>query len=229
MIVLPQGLPLKILILSCLLLSLTATTAIAEDQWGNQSLAVATSAGGEYTVELPGGWNLFSTPVLLEGKYASFSGIFDASQQENIDLLFGWTGERWYIPAATDRVGPLEAYYVRVADGRTVTATIIPSGQISIPPSRQLRAGRNLVGPAPAYDSTLGIFPPILLTDALASAREVGTLPGYKTVISPGLGQPGWVYSPGSAVPDLLPNKGYWVIMENGPDTLFGYSTTPVG
>jgi hypothetical protein len=28
-------------------------------------------------------------------------------------------------------------------------------------------------------------------------------------------------------VHDLLPYKGYWVVMEN-PDTLYGFSTTPI-
>ncbi len=47
-------------------------------------------------------------------------------------------------------------------------------------------------------------------------------------VISPSLNQPGWTYAKGGQFYDMVTYKGYWVIMENGPDTLYGFSTTPI-
>jgi len=52
-------------------------------------------------------------------------------------------------------------------------------------------------------------------------------LRGYSMVISPALNQPGWVYTLGGTSKDLLPYKGYWVVMENA-DVLVGFSTTPI-
>jgi len=62
----------------------------------------------------------------------------------------------------------------------------------------------------------------------LISIENVGNVSGYTMVVSPNLNQPGWSYAKGGTILDLLPYKGYWVIMENGPDTLFGFSTTPL-
>lgn len=67
------------------------------------------------------------------------------------------------------------------------------------------------------------------MDQALISIEEVpGGLRGYTMVVSPGLNQPDWTYSLGGTIRDLLPYKGYWVVMENGPDTLYGFSTTPI-
>jgi hypothetical protein len=63
---------------------------------------------------------------------------------------------------------------------------------------------------------------------ALISIKEApGGLTGYTMVISPGHNQPGWTYGLGGTMRDLLPFKGYWVVMENA-DTLYGFSTTPI-
>jgi hypothetical protein len=64
------------------------------------------------------------------------------------------------------------------------------------------------------------------LDDALISKQDAGNQPGYSPVISPDLDQPGWMHEKGGHPQDLLPFKGYGVIMENGPDTLLGFSTT---
>ena len=66
------------------------------------------------------------------------------------------------------------------------------------------------------------------LDQAFASiAQAEGGRTGYTMVISPGLNQPGWAYTQGMPVRDVLPFKGYWVVMEN-QDTLWGFSTTPI-
>ncbi|MBI2957695.1 MAG: hypothetical protein HYY32_02510 [Chloroflexi bacterium] len=50
---------------------------------------------------------------------------------------------------------------------------------------------------------------------------------GYVILVSPGLNQPAWSYAIGGQAQEVLPYKGYWVIMENA-DTLYGFSTTPL-
>jgi hypothetical protein len=74
----------------------------------------------------------------------------------------------------------------------------------------------------------MGGFAPMPVDQALISIKEApGNLTGYTMVISPNLNQPGWVYALGGPLQDILPYKGYWVIMEN-PDTYWGFSTTPI-
>ena len=185
----------------------------------------------EFLVTLGPGWNLFSTPVQLDTASSTLISIVTPETVGNVQLVLGWdpVNERW-IPLYGDyQLQPLYAIYVKVKEGATAQARLVPSQQVTFPPSRQLVAGMNLIGPAPAYNSTLRNFPAMPLDQALISiAQAPGGLPGYTMVISPGLNQPGWAYALGGTIRDLLPYKGYWVVMEN-PDTLYGFSTTPIG
>lgn len=172
------------------------------------------------------GWNLFSTPILLEPGHKNLDEIFAPDQLENIDMILAWSGSYWFIPDADYDLNPLYAVYVKVHDSESATATIYPSTSVSSLPARYLESGLSLVGSAPAYNGDP--FPSMPVDQALISIKEApGNLTGYTMVISPGLGQPAWVYVQGAPVQSVLPFKGYWVVMEN-PDTLFGFSTTPI-
>jgi len=115
---------------------------------------------------------------------------------------------------------------VKVSSGVSATAEFIPSEELSQPPIRELQPGLNLIGPAPALEA--GVFPDTPLNQALISIAEAeGGLRGYTMVVSPEHNQPGWAYALGGEIKDLLPYKGYWVVMENA-DTLYGFSTTPI-
>ncbi len=174
---------------------------------------------------LESGWNLFSTPVTLDPGHGTFEMIFNQSI-DMIDVIYGWDNEQkiWYIPAGSTVPQPLDAYYVRV--NSIAVAFIYPSPSVTEPPSRVLPSGLSLIGSAPAYE--MGGFPAMPVDQALISIQEApGNLTGYTIVISPDLNQPGWVYALGGPLEDILPYKGYWVVMEN-TDTLFGFSTTPV-
>ena len=113
-------------------------------------------------------------------------------------------------------------------DQPRVSAAMGPSVQFQSTPARQVNIGVNLIGLAPAYDPETESFQEMPLTQALSSIEYVHDLRGYSIVISPGLNQPGWSYAQGGPVHDMKPFKGYWVSMENGPDTLYGFSTTPI-
>lgn len=178
----------------------------------------------EFSVDLMNGWNLFSTPVLLDASHETILDVFSPEEQDTIMIILGYAGGTWYIPSSNESVQPLHALYVRV--NGTATATVYPSELVSVPPGRDLPGGLSLIGPAPPYDS--GSFGPMPVDQALVSIREApGGLPGYVMVISPGHNQPGWGYAIGGPNRDLLPFKGYWVVMEN-PDTYFGFTTTPL-
>jgi len=191
----------------------------------------------EFVVTLNEGWNLFSTPVRLNTSYAQFNTIFDADSLQNISVILGWDGTQWYIPGQGTVFEPLQAYFIKVKNGMSASAVIIPSDSISVPPSRQITQGINLIGPAPAFTSENCIggacsdgigFSAMPIDQALVSVNQTPGGIGYTIVISPSLNQPGWAYARGGQSRDLLPFKGYWVILENGPDTLYGFSATPI-
>jgi hypothetical protein len=176
-----------------------------------------------FTVALSDDWNLFSTPVKLASGHQNLEDIFSDSL-DDVEVILAWDGAGWYIPGYGYEMKPLYAVYVKV-DGNA-TAIIYPSTTVSSPPVRNLNAGLNLIGPAPAYEE--GGFPTLPVEDALISIYTVqGGLTGYTIVVSPGLNQPGWSYVRDGSSEDVLPYKGYWVFMEN-PGAYAGFSTTPI-
>jgi hypothetical protein len=178
-----------------------------------------------YPVMLGTGWSLFSTPVLLSDDHDSFEEIFADVPPESLQLLLGWGDGQWYIPDADAALKPLDAYYIKTTE--PVEVYLFPSTAVSSIPSRALPSGITLIGPAPACEE--GEFAVMPVEEALISIREApGGLTGYTIVVSPAHNQPSWVHVVGGDSRDILPFKGYWVVMEN-PDTLYGFSTTPVG
>jgi hypothetical protein len=176
-----------------------------------------------FTVVLGDDWNLFSTPVKLASGHQNLEDIFSDSL-DDVDVILAWDGSQWFIPGYGYELKPLYAVYVKVEG--SATAVIYPSSTVSSPPVRNLNAGLNLIGPAPAYDS--GGFPSMPVEEALVSIYTVqGGLTGYTIVVSPGLNQPGWAYARDGSSEDVLPYKGYWVVMEN-PGAYAGFSTTPI-
>ncbi|MCL0037059.1 cohesin domain-containing protein [Dehalococcoidia bacterium] len=181
-----------------------------------------------FTHTLPAGWNLLSTPIKLDADSDALGQIFDAESLANINVFYTWDAElqRWVQLLDDYELSPLYAIYVKVEAEASATATFILSQELSAPPGRELEEGVNLIGPAPALEA--GVFPAMPLDVALVSIEEApGGLRGYTMVISPPLNQPGWDFALGGEVKDLLPFRGYWVVMENA-DTLYGFSTTPI-
>jgi hypothetical protein len=176
-----------------------------------------------FSVQLGNGWNLFSTPILLGSGHQYLENIFPSNSLDNIEVILGWNGSAWFIPGYQYDLTPLYALYVKVDN--SATAYVYPSESITIPPTRSLVKGWNLIGPAPDYQD--GGFSERSIEDSLVTIYGDATNPGYLIVISPGVNQPGWSYVRDAMSVDLLPYKGYWVFMEN-PETLAGFSTTPI-
>jgi len=203
------------------------TIVITGSESGNQTFTGAFTVTA--TVTLSAGWNLLSTPIKLDADGDALGQIFDAESLSNIEVSYRWdaVNQVWAQVVSTDyQFLPLEAVYMKVKSGVSATAEFMASEGLSAPPSRVLRQGLNLIGPAPALEA--GVFPATPLDEALVSIKvAAGGLSGYSMVISPGLNQPGWTYALGGDVQNLLPFKGYWVVMDNA-DTLYGFSTTPI-
>jgi len=199
-----------------------------EDVRANHTIHATFTGIAEFMVPLCGGWNLLSTPIKLEAGSNTLAQIFTPQSVANIELFLRWDTQngRWVSLYGDFALTPLEAIYVKVKPGASATATFVPSEGLSIMPSRELYEGASLIGPAPAFEG--GGFPTTSLIQALVSIEEApGGLRGYTMVVSPGVNQPSWVYALGGQAKDLLPYKGYWVVMENA-DTLWGFSTTPI-
>ncbi len=205
-----------------------AVKVVNPDANESQEVTFSVLPGCSFPVTLAAGWNLFSIPVSLDPGNSTLPGMFPPSEQQNISVVLGWDGTQWYIPSVSETIRPLSAYYIRVVDNSTATALLIPSKDLSAPPSRQVVSGVNLIGPAPAYDPDVQAFETMPLDQSLISIDKVGSSTGYVIVISPGLNQPGWAYARGGQIRDTLPFKGYWVVMADGPGTLYGFSTTPI-
>jgi len=180
-----------------------------------------------FTTGLLADWNLLSTPILLGDDSNALEQIFDPESRANIGIYYSWdaVNEIWVQVFADYELLPLFAIYVKVNADASAIAEFIPSEVLSSPMSRDLERGLNLIGPAPAIEDS--DFPATPLDEALISIAEAeGGLTGYTMVISPDHNQPPWTYPP-REMKDLLPYKGYWVVLEND-DTLFGFSWTPI-
>jgi hypothetical protein len=201
---------------------------LSDALYGNVTVVLNTPGFTGLNVMLNGGWNIFSTPILLEQGSSPFSQVFSEAEQGKMQVILGWNGTTWYIPKASDEMRPLDAFYIKVKEGEIALATIVPSNAVSSLPARSIDSGVHLIGSAPAYDAGTQNFPEMPLTQAFTSIEYVGGLPGYTIIVSPPLNQAGWTYAKGGQIFNVQPFKGYWVVMENGPDTLYGFSTTPM-
>ena len=208
--------------------TLTVSGPDGEDSVSQAIQVTDETIAKEFLVQLNGGWNIFSTPVKLEPGKSTFGEIFSPTEQQKIQVVLGWDEGYWFIPDPSAHVDPLYAYFIKIEDDTTATAVLVPSESVTALPSRQLNEGINLIGPAPAYDENSQVFQTMPVDQGLVSIENVGDLIGYVIVVSPNINQPGWAYAKGGQVKDLLPFKGYWITMENGPDTMYGFSTTPI-
>ncbi|MBI2957352.1 MAG: hypothetical protein HYY32_00775, partial [Chloroflexi bacterium] len=133
--------------------------ATATDIAGNTAtlqpaaILVNVQSPGVFSIVLPAGWNLLSTPIKLSSGAQRMDQIFNAQQAANVEIMYGYVGGQWRQLGGSDALLPLDAVYVKVNPGVTATANLVPSSDPSSPPSRTLQAGANLVGPAPALQA----------------------------------------------------------------------------
>ena len=171
-------------------------------------------------VPLKKGWNTLSTPILLEDdSWKNISYYFDYK----IAYWFDASIQEW-VPVTHDyRLKPLDAVCVYVNSDDNVPLMV--SGSLSNPPIKHLKNGWNLIGP------TMEFMVESLTMDKIFKSVEYtpSGLIGYTVVVSPPLvSQPPWVYTRGEAeFRPMFWGRGYWIYMEN-PDTLVGFSTTPL-
>ncbi|WP_332449831.1 hypothetical protein, partial [Methanoculleus sp.] len=195
--------------------------------------------GDGYRDGLEPGWKTLSFPLALENN--TWQAVTRAGDGLNYSVAWTWdaAGQRWVQMTSTSKINPLDAVYIRMNDYDRLPVTINP--EITNPPTKALKAGWNLVGPA--YDLKSGpidVPAPYLwwgepygtpVWEALTSAEETPAgLTGYTIVVSPSINPEAWVLTRNDWWDDgydMDATCGYWVFMEN-PDTLAGFSSTPL-
>jgi len=194
--------------------------------------------GDGYREGLEPGWNTLSFPLALENN--TWQAVTGAGDGLDYSVACTWdaTNQKWVQVTDSARINPLDAIYIKINSYDRLPVTISP--EITNPPTRALKAGWNLVGPA--YD-LVELDEPInhthlwwgepYGTSVVEALTSVEYTPdryyGYTVVVSPSINPETWVFTRGDRYdePDMDATCGYWVYMEN-PDTLAGFSSTPL-
>ena len=145
----------------------------------NQTTATIPLTIVDFQIALDEGWNLRSTPVLLDANYSTWGEIRtigDGIPGFQAALTYNTASGKWEELTNASMFTPLQAYFIDVNE--TDTLGFIVNSGISAPPTRQLLHGWNLVGPAPDYMYYNGSMPPsfpfsvMSVWDALISAQK---------------------------------------------------------
>jgi len=232
--------------------SITVTVA---DWCGNEVSGYIDLTIVDIIQPLKEGWNLVSTPVTLDGTYATLEGMFGLAGGFIYDVLetvlyYDPLFQEWgSVDPLLDELRPLSTYYIYVS-GNTQIGGIFDRN-IEPPPMLDLEWGWNLIGLA---------IPPVEwnsmpVNEALVTVEDIYGYRGYSLVVSPdqrvdydvdyrywdtegreyGFGgygwhfeQSPWVYTVGSDdIKEMSIRGGYWVFMQDS-GMLAGSSTTPV-
>jgi len=161
------------------------------------------------------GWNIVSTPWALADGKNTIDQILE--HPEYVEGAYGYADGQWFAVTSADPdtmvLRPLEALYVKLK-GETGAAFWAKRG-LGTPPVRPLAAGWNLVGNPADEDKPDN--------EALSSISG-----SYAVVISPGLNQEGWVYTPQQQDSEFVETyRGYWVYMTTSGN-LAGQAMPPV-
>ena len=170
-----------------------------------------------------GGWNSFSTPFALDGSantvskllaLTTGSGLF-IERAQRFDLATqGWVaiimGNQLVGPDYTIRPG--EGFFIQVRSAGSIP--VLVRADATVPPSRDLVAGWNLVGLSSLKAETVSI--------ALFRVN-------FSRVLSPSPpNSEAWIVPPDAAGDKyMVVGEAYWVAMSQ-PGILFGLTTTPV-
>jgi len=195
-----------------------STTILMDDDY-----SITANFRGDVLMELELGvdWNILSTPVALDPSCIAWGDFTALGDGLDYQIAYYYDGTIFQIVPASYPFMPCDAIYVKMNSADTVP--IIPNPDFTMPPSKDVVAGWNLVGSAFLEQFAWGV------DEALVSLYYApGELSwGYTQVISPALNQPDWVYiRDGADPPDMLVGKGVWVSLDNA-DIYTGFTYTP--
>ena len=222
------------------------TTNVVYEPWLHTTQATVVAANTRYYAynlsELKQGWNIWSTPIALDGQ----AGTWGDYKALGVDLDLASGSNAYYFDAsATPQVflnvtdsymlKPCDAIYIKMASDQESPILFSPSVSA---PAKTLYPDWNLVSASYISNINSPDLTAIAPQTALASVYNVtgANNIGYGQVVSPPVNQTAWSGVRGTDItsfttvtgtPLMLPTKGYWVYMTNG-GTLAGMVFTPV-
>ncbi|MBA7563941.1 hypothetical protein ES708_05603 [subsurface metagenome] len=218
-------------------------TYITYEPWLHTAQATVIADNTRYyaynLVSLQQGWNIFSTPIALDGQAATWSnykalGVPLALDSGSSAYYFdaSLSTPAWDILTDSYVLRPSDAIYIKMASAQ-VTPILFSPGVSA--PSKMLYTGWNLVSASYFADLDAPALTSVSVEIVLASvyyATGASNI-GYSVVTSPAVNQAAWsgvreaVIDTAFSTPDMIPTEGYWVHMVNG-GTLVGAVFTPV-
>lgn len=179
-------------------------------------VTVTLGKGPNGSTKLLRGWNIISTPWVLEDGKDTIDKIL--ADPDYVEQAWGYRDGQWYQVTSAGpesmKLRPLETLYVKLKGATDAVFWAKPG--LGTPPVRELAVGWNLVGNSANQDKSV--------KEALSSISG-----SYAVVISPeGCNQGSWVYTPQTATEyNMEAYRGYWVYMIK-PDNLAGQAMPPL-
>lgn len=166
----------------------------------------------DYTLSLKPGWNLISTPKILNNSYTTLTTIIPSGLQ--LAYRYNSTSEEW--ETTTKMPQPLEAIFIRVSN-YTGIGFKWTDNPLTPPPSRELPKSWSLIGPNMDISDFENGLP---ADEILISIND--TSYGYQIVYSPTYNSEAWSATYlNSGSKKMKAFEGYWVFM-NSKKTLAG-------
>ena len=174
------------------------------------------------TIKLQDGWNLISTPFVLNESNNSLNELM-GDITWIVAYSFYDTTEQWMMhPNGAEFIlNPLDAIYIYVETNTELEVELVSCSSLTYPPSRELSEGWNLI--------SLASLESMCVSKAMMSVYEApNRYQGYIQIINPIQNQNDWIFIRNDEPMHYMhPTEGYWIFMDN-QDILAGFTTTPL-
>jgi len=164
------------------------------------------------------GWNLISTPIVLDENRDS---LFEVLYGLDWEVAYGFCGDsqKWLLLNKESIINPIDAIFISMLEEGK--AEMLPYEGLTAPPAKELFGGWNLI--------SLASLTSMRLDRALISVHDFERKIGRAAkVISPAFNSEQWNFTRiDTDIPKMHPFEGYWLFMD-GEETLAGFTTTPL-
>ena len=168
----------------------------------------------DYTLALESGWNLISTPKILENDNIAEM----VADIDDIQHVYRYEDSSWLTDSAAYGQESLYASFVKVKEdaGSIGIGFKWTTDMQAVPPARVLPENWSLIGPN---------MDPSVETSVRADYFLDSVTGSYSTLFSPNFNLNNWTVTTGTANGEsVLPYEGYWIFMKV-QDTLAGRTT----
>jgi hypothetical protein len=184
----------------------------------------------DLTIPFNEDWNTFSTPISLHDCVNTWAEFIEANDLDII-MIYGYDAvDGWVTVNDGDEIEPLYGFYVKTSEAGM--AHIIPNGEETPLPTRELSRGVHLIGPAPESLGDIDVWSMLISLYYVEAIEGHPESWGYTMVVSPEINSPNnWAYPRPEPFPEDSPlmnsGRAYWVAIENA-DEYVGQTSTPL-